>query len=216
MKRSYSAMPESMKKMELFGFNWMEFVAQVPSPLCIVTSYKKNGRANACMQSWLTFTGGKSGYYAILSAVSKWGHLYRTLHETGEAVINFMSADLYDKCMATIQHNDFETDEIAAAELTARRAGMVNAPLIEECFMNLECAFRWEKEISVGDDSVLACLEVLNVQIDERHLDEGDLGRTGETGILYNIHHPINPETFSGTAHDYLGVVKKIRDYCEY
>ena len=33
--------------------------------------------------------------------------------------------------------------------------------------------------------------------------DESNLGRTGETGILYNIHHPINPENFKGTAHDY-------------
>ena len=45
---------------------------------------------------------------------------------------------------------------------------------------------------------------------DERHIDENDLGRTGKTGILYNIHHPINPESFSGTAHDYVGIVKKI------
>ena len=43
-----------------------------------------------------------------------------------------------------------------------------------------------------------------------------DLGRTGETGILYNIHHPIDPERFRGTARDSIGVVKKIRDYSEY
>ena len=48
------------------------------------------------------------------------------------------------------------------------------------------------------------------------HLDENDLGRTGKTGLLYNIHHPIDPERFSGTAHDYVGVVEKIRDYAEY
>ena len=40
------------------------------------------------MQSWTTFTGGKSGYFAIVSAVSKYGHLYQTPHETGGAVIN--------------------------------------------------------------------------------------------------------------------------------
>ncbi|MBD5455146.1 MAG: hypothetical protein HDR23_01480 [Lachnospiraceae bacterium] len=54
------------------------------------------------------------------------------------------------------------------------------------------------------------------MHIDEHHLDENDLGRTGKTGILYNIHHPINPEQFSGTAHDFLGVIEKIRDYAEY
>lgn len=77
---------------------------------------------------------------------------------------------------------------------------MVNAPMIEECFIILECRFRWEKEIAEGDDDVLMCLEIVKAHIDERHLDENDLGRTGKTGILYNIHHPIDPEHFSGTA----------------
>lgn len=216
MKKKYNAVPESMKNMGTYGFHWMEFVTSIPSPLCIITSYKSNGQPNACMEAWTTFTGGKNGYFAIVSAVSKYGHLYRTLHETGEAVINFMSADWYDKCMSTIQNNGFETDEIKAAGLTAVKADMVNAPLIEECFMNLECRFKWEKEIAEGDDCVLVCLEIVNVHIEERHLDEDDLGRTGETGVLYNLHHPINPERFQGTAHDYLGIVKKIRDYAEY
>lgn len=77
---------------------------------------------------------------------------------------------------------------------------MVNAPLIEECFINLECKFRWEREITEGDDHVLLCLEVVNVHVDERHIDENDLGRTGKTGILYNIHHPINPENYDGSG----------------
>ena len=131
-------------------------------------------------------------------------------------MINFMSADLYDQCMSTCRNNGFDTDEIKTAGLTAVKAEMVNAPLIDECFMNLECRFRWEKEIVDGDDYVLICLEIVNVHIDEKHMDESNLGRTGETGILYNIHHPINPENFKGTAHDYVGTIKKIRDYSEY
>ena len=111
------------------------------------------------------------------SAVNKYGHLYQTLHETKEAVINFMSADIYDKCMATIRYNQFVDDEIAAADLTAVKADMVNAPMIEECFLNLECRFKWEKEIAEGDDYVLICLEIVNMHIDEHHLDENDFKR---------------------------------------
>lgn len=216
MKRTYRALPDAMNQMEMYGFHWMEFVASIPSPLCIITSYKRNGLTNACMQSWLTFTGGKNGFYAIVSSVSKYGHLYQTLRETQEAVINFMSADIYDPCMATIRHNQFDTDEIAAAGLTAVKAEQVHAPMIEECFLNLECRFKWEREIAEGDNSVLMCLEVVSLHMDERHLDESDLGRTGKTGILYNVHHPIDPEHFSGTAHDHLAVLEKIRDYAEY
>lgn len=216
VKKTYASLPESMSNMFMYGFHWMEFVTQIPSPLYVMTSYKSNGLCNACMQSWTTFTGGKNGFFAIVSAVSKYGHLYQTLHETGEAVINFMSADIYDQCMATIQHNRFDEDEILTAGLTAVKAEAVNAPMIEECFLNLECRFKWEKEITEGDDHVLMCLEIVSVHMDERHLEENDLGRTGKTGILYNIHHPINPERFTGTAHDYLGALEKIRDYAEY
>lgn len=63
---------------------------------------------------------------------------------------------------------------------------------------------------------MLMCLEIVKAHIDERHLDENDFGWTGKTGILYNIHHPIDSEQFNGTAHDYLGVIEKIRDYAEY
>ena len=216
MKYQYQTIPSSMGNMETYGFSWMEFVLSIPSPMFVVTSFKSNGMANACMQSWTTFTGNEKGFYAILSAVNKNGHLYQTLMERKEAVINFMSADLYDHCMNTIRNNRFEVDEITSSGLTIAPAAIVNAPMIEECFMNLECKFLWEKEIIEGDDHVIVCLEVVNTHIDEAHLDENILGRTGDTGILYNIHHPINPEKFEGTAHDWIGVLKKYRDVGEY
>ena len=168
MKKKYSTLPESMKNMEMYGFNWMEFVVSVPSPLYIITSYKSNGQPNACMQSWTTFTGGKNGYFAIVSAVSKYGHLYQTLHETGEAVINFMSADLYDKCMSTCKNNGFETDEIKTAGLTSVKAEMVNAPLIDELPMALECKVKsFENGILIG--------EIVNVSADESVITDGKI-----------------------------------------
>lgn len=216
MKYQYNSLPESMSKMYTFGFSWMEYVLSIPSPMFLVTSYKSNNKANACMQAWTSFTGNEKGFYAILSSVYKNGHLYQTLKEKKEAVINFMPLDLYDRCMATIHNIQFEVDELAASGLTAVPATMVNAPMVEECFMNLECRFLWEKDIKEGDEYTMVCLEVVNVHIDEEHIDENRLGRTGETGILYNVHHPINPEDFKGTAHDWVGIIKKIRDYNEY
>ena len=66
MKHIYSEMPESLKGTYAdysgnFGFSWKEFVATVPSPLFLVTTYKSNGLPNACMQSWATFTSADHG-----------------------------------------------------------------------------------------------------------------------------------------------------------
>lgn len=214
MKHQYYEIPEKMKGLEAWGFSWLEFVTSIPSPMFLVTSYKENGKANACMQSWASFTTAGNGkrYFAILSSVNKNGHLYKTLQEKKCAVINFMSEDLYEKAMATIKNNQAEVDELAASGLTGVPAAKVDAPMVDECFMNLECELTWEKEIVPGDDHVMICLEVVNVHIDEKHLDN----RLEENGIIYNIHHPINPETFSGKAHDYIGIVKAVRDTWEY
>jgi len=43
-KKEYSAIPESMRTMETYGFSWMDFVTAIPSPLFVVTSYKSNGK----------------------------------------------------------------------------------------------------------------------------------------------------------------------------
>ena len=49
MKYAYKEMPESLKgtyaeASQAWGFSWKEFVATVPSPLLLVTTYKQNGQ----------------------------------------------------------------------------------------------------------------------------------------------------------------------------
>ena len=207
MKHQYRELPQSMNNIRTYGFSWKEFVISIPSPLFLVTSYKANGQTNACMQSWTTFTSanGGHGFYAILASINKNGHLYQTLTEQKEAVINFMSTEYYDLCMSTIKNNQYEADEISASGLTVTRAEWVNAPMVQECFMNLECRYSWEKEIVEGDDHVIICLEVLGAHIDDAYLDD----KTGDRGILYNIHYSLNPENIGQTAHDYVGILQK-------
>ena len=214
MKHTYYETPENMKGLEAWGFNWLEFVTSIPTPMFLVTTYKANGKTNACMQSWSSFTTADKGrrFFVLLSSVNKGGHLYQTLLEKGCAVVNFLSVDLYDRAMATIRNNQWEADELSESGLTAVKAEKIDAPMVDESFMNLECKFVWEKEIVPGDDHVMACLEVVNVHMDEKFLDS----RIEENGIIYNIHHPINPEKFTGKAHDYVGIVKPIVDTGEY
>ena len=214
MKYTYYETPENMQGLEAWGFSWLEFVTSIPTPMFLVTTYKSNGKTNACMQSWSSFTTADKGrrFFVILSSVNKGGHLYQTLLEKGCAVVNFLSVDLYDRAMATIRNNQWEADELTESGLTAVKAEKIDAPMVDESIMNLECKFAWEKEIVPGDNHVMVCLEVVNVHLDEKVLDS----RIEENGIIYNIHHPINPEKFTGKAHDYVGVVKPILDTGEY
>ena len=216
MKKEYSVIPSSMARMETYGFSWMDFVTAIPSPLFVVTSYKSNGKPNACLQSWACFNGEPDKFFAIMSCVNKSGHLYSTIKETGVAVLNFPSADIYDLCAKTITNNGFDDDEITRSGLTVEPATVVNAPRIKECFLSLESRYAWEREITEGSPHVVMCLEVVNICMDEAYLDEAAHGRYGESGYLYNIHHPVNPETFTGKAHDFIAVLHKFRDMGEY
>lgn len=216
MKKEYKTIPPSMKGMETYGFSWMDFVTAIPSPLFVVTSYKSNNKANACLQSWACFNGDQKGFYAILSNINKAGHLYQTISERGEVVLNFPSADIYPLCLNTIKNNGYEDDEISLSGLTAEPATTVNAPRIKECFLSLESRYLWERKITEESSNVLICFEVTNICIDETYLDEQTQGRYGKNGYIYNVHYPVNPENFQGKAHDYIAVLKKLCDMGEY
>ena len=218
-KYHYKDMPESMRGTygefsKNFGFDWKEFVMGIPTPLFLVTTYKSNGQPNATMQSWACFTSANhgGGYYAILSSVNKQGHLCQSLHEKKAAVLNFLSPDLYEACMQTIRNNHFEADEITASGLTVEKASWIDAPMVAECFMNLECRYMWEKEIVPGDDHVMVCMEVIGGHIERDYLEN----RFGGKGVLYNIHYPMNPEDVKEKGCDYTARLTEANQSYEY
>jgi len=210
MKKDFIELPESMKNINFYGFSWIDFLTSIPSPLFVVSTYKSNGKPNACLQSWVTFTGvDEENFVAIMASVNKNGHMYKSIKEAGEMVLNFPSAEIYPKCMETIKNNDFGDDEITKSGLTVEKAKMVNAPKIKECFLNLECKYLWEKELMEGHNVVM-CVKVVNVSMDNEYYDEKIKGRYGKTGYIYNIHNPINPETGIMEG-DSIGIIEKIK-----
>jgi flavin reductase (DIM6/NTAB) family NADH-FMN oxidoreductase RutF len=210
MKKDFIELPESMKNIDFYGFSWIDFVVSIPSPLFVVSTYKSNGKPNACLQSWVTFAGiDENNFVAVMASVNKNKHMYKSIKETGEMVLNFPSGEIYPKCMETIKNNDFDDDEITKFGLTVEKAKMVNAPQIKECFLNLECQYLWEKELVEGHNVVM-CVKIVNVSMDNEYYNEKIKGRYGKTGYIYNIHNPINPETGIMEG-DSIGIIEKIK-----
>ena len=219
MKKEFDTCLLSVNESELYGFSWMEYVLAIPAPLVCVTGYKDNGKPNATMQSWLTFTGDESyredsGFYCIFASVNKQGHMYASVKQTKQLVINFPDKDNFPKCIKTIENNGYDNDEITLSGLTVEPATKVNAPRIKECFLNLECEYVWEKEIVPDADHVVMCVKVVNVCMDEEYYDENQKGRYGDTGYLYNIRSTINPDT-GKREEAYVGTLKKYASYEE-
>ena len=207
MKKEFSTVPDAIAKhpwllsKEAGGFSWCEFVTAMPSLVFVVTGWKSNGKENACLQSWSTFVGGGiNDFICIMSKVNKSGHMYQSIKETGVCVINFPSNDTYDRCVKTIGNNQFETDEITVAGLTAEKATKVNAPRIKECILNIECEFLWEHELFEGSHEMTVVLKAVNICMDNDHYDQSKPGRYGKTGYLYQINGPYHPETGENTT----------------
>ena len=194
MKKDFYSCPETINEAELYGFSWLESVLAIPSPLVCVTSYKENGLPNVTMQAWCTFIG-EEGFHVLFSSVNKWSHMYSSVLAKKQFAVNFPSKDVFMKCMSSIENNDYDKDEIAACGLTAEYASKVNAPMIKECFLSLECELEWTKELVEGSDRHVFCAKVVGIHMDDEHYNSEKLGRYGETGYMFNIHRPINPET---------------------
>ena len=198
MKKEYDSQPINFKEEwpgEFSSFAWQDFLTAIPSPIFLVTTYKDNGKENACMQSWSTFVGDAGEFICIIGSVAKRGHLYKSLIQTKECVLNFPSAEIYDKCELTIKNNGYEDDEITKSGLTSERGKAVNAPRVKECFLNIECELLWEKEHFEGSRDVTVALKAKHISMDRDYFDENKKGRYGKTGYIYNIHSPRNPET---------------------
>ena len=198
MKKEFGILPANFEeewKGEFSHFAWQDFLTAIPSTIFVVTTYKDNGKENACLQSWSTFVGDGGEFICILGSVSKEGHLYKSLLHRKECVLNFPSSDIYNKCELTITNNGYEDNEITKAGLTAEKAKIVNAPRIKECFLNIECELLWEKEHFVGSKDVIVALRTKHICMDSDYYDENKKGRYGRSGYIFNIHSPRNPDT---------------------
>lgn len=191
-------------------FPWKELVSSVPSAIFLVTTYKANGKPNACLQSWSTFFSDQRELLCIFGHVQRSGHMYNSLVQTKECVINFPSSEIFDKCLATIKNNGFEDDEITKSGLTVERALTVKAPRIAECFLSLESEFLWEKETFPGSGGVSVCVRIKHVAMEPEHFDEEKKGRYGRTGYVFNINEPLNPVT-GLTSGFCLGTIEKLK-----
>ncbi len=115
-----------------------------PGPVVLVSTLHK-GRANLMTMSWHTmmeFTPPLIG--CVLGSGDR---SFGALRATRECVIAIPAADLADTAVGIGNCSGDEVDKFAAFGLTALPASKVKAPLVAECFVNLECrvADTWMK-----------------------------------------------------------------------
>ncbi|MFO0995113.1 MAG: flavin reductase family protein [Alphaproteobacteria bacterium] len=133
-----------------------------PGPVVLLTTAHK-GRANVMAMSWHMMVEFEPPTIACI--VSGANHSFAALNATGECVIAIPARTLAATVVKVGNASGRARDKFKAFHLTARAAGHVAPPLIEECFANLECRVVDRRMVKSRN---LFILEVVEAWIDPR------------------------------------------------
>ena len=162
-----------------------------PMPVYIIATYNEDGTPNAMNAAW----GGISENTEISICVDS-GH---------KTAANILARKAFTVSMATAQHvaacdyvgivsGNKEPDKFAKAGFHATASSFVDAPLIDELPMALEC-----KLLSYDPESCRLVGEIVNVCA-----DEGVLGENGKVDAA-----KLQPITYDPMNHHYLVLGEK-------
>lgn len=138
-----------------------------PLPAVMVSMADKNNKSNIITVAW-TGTVCTNPPMVYIS-VRKERYSYPILVETGEFVINLTTESLAYATDYCGVKSGRDVDKFHEMKLTKGKAKVVNAPLIEESPVNIECIV---KEIKALGSHDMFIAEVVAVHADEKYLDE--------------------------------------------
>lgn len=151
-------------------------------PVLIVAAYDEQGKANAMNAAW----GGIFTDETIGVCLSEGHKTTKNILATKAFTVSMATADTVVACdYVGIVSGNKEPDKFAKAGFTAVRSEVVNAPIIQELPMTLECEL-----VSYDEESNHLVGRIVNVSADERILTDGKIDYRKLRPITYDpIHH---------------------------
>lgn len=138
-----------------------------PVPAVLVSCRDKKGNDNVLTVAW---AGTICSDPAMLSiSVRKERYSYPMIKESGEFVVNLTTRELVRATDYCGVKSGRDEDKFAAAGLTKGEAEKINAPIIMESPVNLEC--RVVNVLELGSHDMFLA-EVVNVQVSDEYMDE--------------------------------------------
>ena len=107
-----------------------------PGPVVLLTSCLK-GSPNIMTMSWHTMMEFEPPLIGCV--ISNQNHSFNTVKATKECVISIPTVELAEKVVACGNCSGRKTDKFKAFGFTPIPASYVKAPLLKECYANLEC-----------------------------------------------------------------------------
>jgi flavin reductase (DIM6/NTAB) family NADH-FMN oxidoreductase RutF len=118
-------------------------------------------------------------------SVRKERYSYRIIKETGEFVINLTTKELaYATDLCGVKSGR-DIDKFKEAGLTELQSQVVSAPGIAEAPVCIEC--KVTNVLDLGSHTMFVA-EVVNVQVDDRYMDETGKFRLNDAGLIAYSH----------------------------
>lgn len=154
-----------------------------PVPAVLVSCRDKEGNDNVLTVAW---AGTICSDPAMLSiSVRKERHSYTMIKESGQFVINLTTKDLVRATDYCGVRSGGDEDKFAATGLTKGEAEKINAPIIMESPVNIEC--RVVNVLELGSHDMFLA-EVVNVQISDEYMDEKGGFHLNDASLLAYSH----------------------------
>ena len=162
-----------------------------PMPVLIIGTYDEEGTPNAMNAAW----GGVYDTNQVMVCLADDHKTTENIRKTGAFSVSFATAGTVAPCdyVGIVSANDVP-DKFARAGLPATKSEFVNAPIIDELPMTVECRL-----IKFNEDGI--CIgEIVNISADESILDEG-----GKIDVK-----ALNPIIYDGVTHGYWSFGERV------
>ena len=107
-----------------------------PGPVVLLTT-TDGQRPNIMTLSWHMMLEFEPPLVACV--VSDRNHSFKLLDDSGECVINIPTLDIAEQVVGCGNTSGTDTNKFERFGLTPNKAALVSAPLIDQCYANLEC-----------------------------------------------------------------------------
>ena len=147
-------------------------------PVLIVAAYDEVGIPNAMNAAW----GGIFTDETIGVCLSEGHKTTKNIRTTGAFTVSVATADTVTACdYVGLVSGNKEPDKFAKAGFTATKSQFVNAPIINELPMTLECEL-----LSYDEESNHLVGRIVNISADEKILTDGKIDVAKLRPITYD------------------------------
>ncbi|MEE1156245.1 MAG: flavin reductase family protein [Methanobrevibacter sp.] len=170
-----------------------------PGPAVVASAYDENGNADACTLAFAAMCSHHPPAVMIAINSTLKRKTLKSILQTREFCLAFPSIEHVSEVDYLGIESGYSEDKLSKINFNHQKAEKINAPLIEEFKVSLECKVMHIAE--VGSHTQITG-EIVNVQADESVLDE-------KNKIDFSL---LNPLAYDDISHSYYGTGEKIDD----